>query len=146
MSYRDQKHNYNCWLRRNEWEEQVAIYDNEWPDHCKACDGAGKFEDTYDPSPAGVSLGSGTITDVAICDECVQDFPMRCPRCGGTWVYGDADNYDDIVDDIVSNEKPCSRCGWNWAKTPGDWRPQEPECFCWYEDSKLIDEPGEFTH
>ena len=52
----------------------------QWPNHCKTCQGAGAQYSTYDPSPSGVSLGSGQMVDVDVCPDCAEK--GICSRCG----------------------------------------------------------------
>lgn len=56
-------------------------YEKAWPDHCVSCNGHGGHPDYYDPSPVGVSLGSGSFVEWESCPECLERW--RCPRCGG---------------------------------------------------------------
>jgi hypothetical protein len=83
-----------------------------WPNYCKTCGGAGVSYSRYDPSPAGVSLGSGDMIDVTICQDCAEK--GICSRCG------------EQVWDPDQITYPCSKCGWDGT----DQIPPEPECWC----------------
>ena len=107
------------------WYDAHNTYLQDWPKHCKTCGGWGLHYDTYDPSPAGVSLSAGTMTDVSLC-KCIED--GTCPRCGREplRVYEDAYNGDWCF---------CLGCGWTENKTEGSPAPPElTECDCWSLD------------
>jgi hypothetical protein len=108
-------HTEECAERIVSMEEQRASYRLKWPRYCRTCNGWGAFYSEYDPSPAGVSLGSGTMTDVEPCRDCSE--MGVCPRCG----YG---NFDPEV-------FKCDNCGW----TERDGLPFAGECVCWHEKS-----------
>ena len=63
---------------------------------CKTCDGTGLVEDYYDPSPSGVSLGSGYMVDYEWCPDCTAK--RICPNCGQK-----AKEVDDVL--------ICDSCG-----------------------------------
>jgi hypothetical protein len=92
-----------------------------WPNFCKTCGGAGAIYSMYDPSPTGVSLGSGSMVDVDICSDCAEK--GICSRCGEqAW---DSDNV----------EYPCLKCGWDGKES----MPPEPECYCdFLDDSEAM--------
>jgi hypothetical protein len=91
-----------------------AAYIKENPNYCKNCEGWGGFASTYDPSPPGVSLGSGSMQDWDACPECTD--AGICPRCGAP--------YDIDLD-------TCLECDWT-SMSPG--LPPEGECLCWAEE------------
>ena len=112
------------------------VYRRTWPKHCAKCRGWGLHYDTYDPSPAGVSLSAGTMTDVSLC-ECVEG--GICPRCAREplEVKEDAYNGDWCF---------CVGCGWTETKTEGiSEEPQLSECDCWGLDDVEQLEAGEAT-
>jgi len=85
--------------------------------YCKACKGRGQFTSSFNPSAAGVSLGTGYMTDKEPCEECTEQ--GNCPRCGSG---------DGLTNNIVSvGEGPCLDCGWDYND---GGLPVEPECIC----------------
>lgn len=96
----------------------------KWPDYCRSCEGWGYFSHSYDPSPAGVSLGSGFMVEADPCDACTgadpHPFCARCHAVNDQWLEGE--------------DSPCTACGWNWGKNQGDTLPPEPECHCYLDD------------
>lgn len=101
-----------------EWERQEqAAYEQykrdydaakaKYPNACTNCGGAGVCYSTYDPSPAGVSLGSGTMTDCDICDTCVGN--DKCPVCGKEGLTFHETKTEDYC--------TCPHCGWDERKT-----------------------------
>ena len=74
------KHKAKCLEAMEEVAEAQAEYDRKWPKHCRECNGWGGFWFTFDPSPSGVSLGSGYMVDANPCEACVEK--GICPRCG----------------------------------------------------------------
>jgi hypothetical protein len=97
----------------------VLDYQQTWPRHCADCRGWGLHLETYDPSPAGVSLGAGTMTDIALCVSCLEE--ERCPRCceEAPWIDG-------------VGAHCCTRCGFVEGETEGiPVAPQLSECDCW---------------
>ena len=94
-------------------------YMGAWPTHCADCGGWGLHTETYDPSPAGVSLGAGTVTDIALCLKCLEE--ETCPRCceEAPWIDGVGSHC-------------CTRCGFVEGETEGlPPVPQLAECDCW---------------
>src|SRR5258706_16046271 len=99
------EHTQLCSIRTQERNETIAAWKQQWPDHCTNCYGAGQFCSQYDPSPAGISLGSGFFTECDPCEHCTAR--GTCPRCGKqAWTV----NEDDEVP-----ETPCPHCHWNWS-------------------------------
>jgi hypothetical protein len=72
-------HTEECARRRAD----QAAWDARWPNHCRACEGEGGITYTFDPSPSGVSLAGGFLTDTDVC-SCLSDRQV-CPRCAGPW-------------------------------------------------------------
>ena len=93
---------------RQEWKEK-------WPKYCTKCEGWGGFWYSFDPSPAGVSLSSGTLEDFDPCPDCYEN--GICPRCGEPGFEGE--EYGG----------PCQKCGWDFSIACG--LPAEAECWCW---------------
>jgi hypothetical protein len=116
------KHSDDCIKARARYEKDLAEFNARHPNHCQKCGGWGGHYGLYDPSPAGVSLGSGYMVDFDPC-ECVNN--SICPRCGQK-----SESVQEAVETGVDIK--CSLCGWK----EGDVGiPQEPECFCgWNED------------
>jgi hypothetical protein len=90
-------------------------YRQQWPRHCTTCEGWGILSESYDPSPAGVSLGSGFMRSEEPCACCYEN--GICPRCGG-----------EFTQDLLEAETPCPHCGFHEG-TPG--MPPPHECDCW---------------
>lgn len=121
-----------------------------WNDYCTTCNGLGGSVYYYDPSPAGISLGSGWMEDFNPCPDCLEQ--GKCPRCGVVSENGFADESGE-----------CPKCGWNADHADHHSRllllsadniavqclvvdnmsaiPPAPECFC-HEDamSKVYDD------
>lgn len=108
------EHSEKCKQLTEEYNRRILEWEREWPNYCKNCNGAGQFVSYYDPSPPGVSLGSGYMEDIDPCDMCTIN--SICPRCGGRSLSGDGNG-------------PCEICNWNYD----DCKPPMYECLC-YED------------
>jgi len=115
------KHNPSCDKAFEQHAHDVAEYFVAWPHHCKHCGGWGGAYGYYDPSPSGVSLGSGSMLDFDPCPHCVEE--GICPRCGRELL--DSDGFD-----------VCEHCGFDFYYPEGE--PPEPECFCNYADADSI--------
>lgn len=102
-----------CIENTKRYEKLLAEWTERWPKHCKNCAGWGGFSSSFDPSPAGVSLSSGTMEDAEPCPECTEK--GVCARCGAKGLNPE------------TGEGPCSLCGWDYD----DGEPSKPECFCW---------------
>jgi len=115
------KHSDECVKARAAYERDLAELYASYPKHCQKCGGWGGRYSLYDPSPAGVSLGPGHMVDFDPC-ECVNN--GICPLCGekSASVQEAIETGVDIV---------CSLCGWK----VGDSVPQEPECFCGWNEN-----------
>lgn len=114
-------HSSECQSAMDAANARRAAWAAQWPAHCTTCEGHGYFVEQYDPSPAGVGLASGTMTDVVVCEACVE--AGRCGRCGADGTLSD--------DDVVA----CRSCGW----TSADAMPPAPECFCWIEREREVE-------
>lgn len=116
-------HTEYCQKQQAEYREAVEKYDQNWPNACKACGGAGYFVYAYDPSPSGVSLAPGYLYDADPCEACIEQ--GKCPRCGkAAWTD----------DDWNGEFATCPHCGWTdnpKADQPDRVRPVEPDCYCW---------------
>jgi hypothetical protein len=94
-----EKHLPECNKAFESYEKEVAEYKKKWPNYCRSCGGWSGGFSNYDPSPAGVSLGSGYMTDFDPCPDCYEkgicarcgkqmfnpeegDDPESCPHCG----------------------------------------------------------------
>jgi hypothetical protein len=74
------KHTDACNERTRKINEKNQKYAETYPNYCKVCSGCGGSSYSYDPSPSGVSLGSGSMEDFEPCEHCVMQ--GNCPRCG----------------------------------------------------------------
>lgn len=105
---------------------EIATYVTDWPDYCRRCQGWGGSHSTYDPSPAGVALGPGTMDDFDTCPDCIDK--GLCPRCGESLSTGAS-----MV--AILDAPPllrCPACKWTDEETPGC--PEPAECLCWVQD------------
>lgn len=112
----EHRHQPECRILMRKDVIEWLRFTHQYPDYCTNCNGQGIFYTQYDPSPAGVSLGSGYMTDVDLCPRCVNN--MLCPWCGSPLKEF---NEDDA--EICSEEK----C-WSaevFTPTPLD------DAFCW---------------
>ena len=112
------RHTQECIKQTEQHNRAIEAWVKQWPHHCKECFGAGQFTSYYDPSPPGISLGSGYYTEVEPC-RCTE--MGKCPRCGSSiW---------DPEEEIP--KEPCPVCGWDWDKNEGDICPPPYECACY---------------
>lgn len=109
------EHTAECYLLQKERE---AWLDQWRPTYHAPCNGSGILYGTYDPSPAGVSLGSGYFVDEEPC-TCVQD--GICPRCGGKELLPTVNEWGE-----TEWYGPCKKCGWTY----GQIGLVEVECSC----------------
>lgn len=113
------EHSKECKDILSKFLKEDAEYVIQWPNHCKTCGGWGIFYTDYDPSPAGISLSAGYMTDFDPCNDCVEN--DTCPRCGR--LLPDDFDYDDF-------DEPCPHCEFTFdGKTDG--RAEAPQCFCY---------------
>lgn len=76
----------------------------QYPGHCEKCDGYGFDVYDYDPSPSGVSLAPGHMTEYEACKYCYEN--NKCPRCG-------YELEQSMIGDVADNfEYICRECGW----------------------------------
>lgn len=117
------EHTPECLAATARAQQEIETYKKQWPNHCQKCHGWGGFYSTYDPSPAGVSLGSGCMEDFDPCDACETGddaFPYKCSRCG-----------EHLPEHPVRGDPPpCPKCGWDWGHNKGDALPEQTECIC----------------
>lgn len=97
------------------YEFTVQYYKDWWPSYCKFCNGWGGHVSYYDPSPSGVSLGSGYMMETDLCPHCVEK--NICPRCGKI-----NSNWKDNID------AHCYYCGWEIDESKGLL--EQPTCAC----------------
>ena len=111
-----------CLERKKKHEQAIADYKSAWPNFCRKCNGWGGHAYDYDPSPAGVCLAPGTMTDFDPCPHCIEK--GICPRCGG--VNPDPEAFCD-------EDYACIHCGWVQADggRPRDWC---EECDQWMDE------------
>lgn len=112
-------------------------YAQRWPNHCTDCEGWGGHTSSYDPSPAGVSLGGGSFTEFNPCETCYCN--GLCPRCGGPMTDGQ---------ELFDEDTPCPSCGFKEGDAGME---QQSNCGCWYAEEKayldaldLYEEPTVF--
>lgn len=109
------EHTKACLKATAEYQESMAKWKEQWPNYCRNCNSQGGLCYQFDPSPAGVSLGSGYMMGCDPCSECTEN--GRCARCGK--------EYDNF------NGEDCPHCEWTNGDNEGDIAPYEPECYCW---------------
>jgi len=90
-----------------QYAQVVTQFWRAYPQACRTCSGVGGFTSTYDPSPAGVSLGSGFLYDTEPCQDCEGHELPTCALCG----------------------QICAEDGERLCACPHDASPG-PECFC----------------
>lgn len=105
------KHSPSCKALHDKWLKDKKEYEEKWPGYCRKCGGWGGHYYTFDPSPAGLSLAPGTMTDYDLCSYCLEN--GICPRCGKATLDEDGNI--------------CATCGWN-SEMSGIM--EEPECWC----------------
>lgn len=93
------QHDERCLAQQASVQRAQNDYDAAWPAYCAECNGWGGYYSQYDPSPSGVSLSSGSITDFTPCESCLGN--GICPRCGQMGWAGEE-----------AGEKPCVSCRW----------------------------------
>lgn len=106
-------------------EAKRREYESSWPNHCRECRGWGMHAEKYDPSPSGVSLSPGTMTDVWPCARCIDAAANggpcdHCPRCGIALS-------EEAAEVVAEGQGGCPGCGW---KVKDRGMPDEPECVC----------------
>lgn len=115
------EHTESCKKFKASYDANKAEYEAKWSHYCKTCGGWGYSSYNYDPSPHGVSLGSGTMTDTEVCSTCVEQ--GICPRCG------------ELSLDEEGNK--CLVCEWEYNVPGNEGLDPEPECDCydrWMEE------------
>jgi hypothetical protein len=109
------RHSPACYAAHTRWEEEMRQFEGRYPDYCRTCGGAGYTCYEYDPSPPGVSLSPGTMTDCDPCPDCEEQ--GKCGVCKA---------------ELGPDEDECERvCGCSHDIIA----PPEPECFCWDDRS-----------
>jgi hypothetical protein len=110
------EHTESCKKFRAAYDVKKAAYELQWSHYCKSCGGWGYSSYNFDPSPHGVSLGSGFMTETEVCSTCVEQ--GICPRCG------------ELSLDEEGNK--CLVCGWEYNVPGNEGLDPEPECECDY--------------
>lgn len=113
------EHSAACTVLTAKWILAASEFSLQWPHHCETCAGWGGQFYQYDPSPAGVALSPGWMTDFEECPDCMES--GFCPRCG----HNMPETWQTDEDD------PCPLCGWKYD-TEG--RPESPECCCYLDE------------
>ena len=107
-------HDESCLTNQIARELARVGYMLQWPNYCRECNGYGAHFFQYDPSPAGIGLSAGYMTDADPCG-CVES--GHCPRCGEAGVDPECGDY-------------CTECKWTF-ETLGIADPAECECWDW---------------
>lgn len=116
-------HTEDCNRRKAKYEADLAAFEQAHPNYCRVCGGRGGFAYNYDPSPAGVSLSPGYMTEVEPCSECVER--GVCPLCTQHTLDEDGEK--------------CSNCEWKWDDPNVPSKP-EFECYCWEYEAYEYDD------
>ena len=116
-------HSEECKKYQAAREASRAEWAGRWPRYCRTCEGWGGFASSYDPSPSGVALSSGSLPDWDECEACTAK--GICGRCGAP----------NPVDEETLEVSPCSSCGWN---TDDGMPEHDGDCGCWYEEEKRL--------
>jgi len=103
------EHKSECVELHKTFADIKAKWLQQYPNHCQQCRGYGGSESRYDPSPSGVSLGSGFMSDFDTCTLCTDK--GICSLCAGKI---DEDGVCVAGCDVGRDH-------------PGDG----PECVCW---------------
>lgn len=117
-------HTQACLTNQTIVAAERFAYAQRWPNHCPDCEGWGGHLGSYDPSPAGVSLGSGSFTEFDPCESCYCK--GACPRCGAS--MGDGQ-------ELFDNDTPCLSCGF---KEGDEGMASQQECACWYDEERAM--------
>lgn len=147
-------HTASCKKMNERIEREQREYEKRWPNYCRTCGATGMQCYQFDPSPAGVALSGGTMTE---CDPCEGDSGWRqqteyVPGTTTLAVREDgrglkthpiyigpkrpcvADGYcprcaaPALVEYHGYDDAACSNCGWREGKSPG--APPPGECIC----------------
>lgn len=97
-------HTKECLEKRAQNQKDIEDWKKKWPKYCKSCGGWGGNYYSYDPSPAGVGLSPGSMTDFITCEECLDK--NICPRCHEDGVTIMPPSKDGLV-------VKCLNCGWD---------------------------------
>jgi hypothetical protein len=120
------------------YRKNLADFDAAYSDACRNCDGAGVVFISEDPSPAGVSLGSGSYSYVEPCSDCEGADSPKCSLCGQDWKatlsIQDYARLENLMANIQDFPRPCG-CPRESTSPTHQW----PECNCAYrlEDAML---------
>jgi len=99
-------HTESCQKRIDKITESRAKFIAQYPNYCVKCGGAGIIGYSYDPSPSGVSLGSGSMHECEPCEYCVGH--DQCPRCGEKLAWID----ESMVGPDQCEYFKCYHCDW----------------------------------
>lgn len=109
-------HSFSCIASITKHALELSKWLCAWPNTCRKCFGWGYHEYRHDPSPQGVSLGSGYMTDADPC-RCIEQ--GCCPRCGEqAWLDSDFDR----------NPVTCPFC--DWREDAPEGMPNHDGCYC----------------
>jgi hypothetical protein len=106
------RHLESCVRRAVDLRGKREDFNEQYPYHCRHCEGWGGTITIDDPSMAVASVVGESAVDVDACEHCLGK--GKCPRCGSQ-----LDPEDD---------EPCSFCEFELGKTEG--KPYPHGCFC----------------
>ena len=84
----DSRHHEARYLKA--FEALCDDYEKSYPKHCRRCGGWGGKWTNYDPSPAGIALSAGYMTEFETCEHCIGS--DHCPRCFSHQIFFDENN------------------------------------------------------
>ena len=118
-------HTEHCMIDLAKTSFRQWAYIEQYPHHCTHCHGVGWIHYQYDPSPAGISLAPGCMTDSKPCTVCFEK--NYCPRCS-----------NQLAEIVEGEEWECSTCKWNSEQAmeadPDAFGFSLAECYCWEGD------------
>jgi hypothetical protein len=124
------KHAESCTKAHENWEKDMVKFEERFPAYCRTCEGWGGKWEQFDPSPAGIMLSPGTMTDFDPCPNCVDQ--GVCPRCKQT-----------LDMDMKEEYYICHDCNWTDEDNGEDYGvPPYPECHCDLLGSSGDEKPG----
>jgi hypothetical protein len=100
-------HTPECQAFVVQYAEAVRRFEEQYPQYCRTCEGWGRFEYAFDPSPPGVALSPGYLTEVVLCNDC--EGRGLCALC----------------------RTPLDEAGTRGCGCPDEGYPAAPECLCW---------------
>lgn len=138
------KHTLTCCKKQFEYKFKEIKFAHKHPNYCRRCRGKGIVSDNYDPSPAGLHMPSGYLTDDMLCPHCT-DFGISdtsiCPQCANRMVW------EKDKSGAETGLAHCKKCDYkldaNEYTAEGYELAPDPEiaeCYCWEIELGEIEE------